>query len=89
MKLNNNKISALEKGQVVRLKHKSLGHVDGSQIEKLMRQASISSWDELSKMREDVSKVDDNIKSPQRDKLFKHLDASLSGIGKKMQKREG
>ena len=40
-------------------------------------------------MREDVSKVDDNVKSPQRDKLFKHLDASLSGIGKKMQRREG
>ena len=66
----------LEKGQVLRLKHKSLGNVDGSQVEKLLKQAaSPSPRDELNALRE-------NIKD-KTEKQFKHLDESLAGIRKK------
>ena len=66
----------LEKGQVLRLKHKSLGNVDGSEVEKLLKQAaSPASRDELSSLRE-------NIKD-KNEKQFKHLDESLAGIKKK------
>ena len=66
----------LEKGQVLRLKHKSLGNVDGSQFEKLLKQAaSPSPRDELNSLRE-------NIKD-KNEKQFKHLDESLAGIRKK------
>jgi len=62
---------------VLRLKHKSLGNVDGSQVEKLLKQAASppSKRDELSSLR-------DNIKD-KNEKQFKHLDESLAGIRKK------
>ena len=68
---------------MVKLKHKSLGgQIDNSEIEKLIKQAQVSSWDELSKMREEIGKSDKKINhSPSRDKLVKHLDANLNGIG--------